>query len=66
MEEKTCHQVVEPQSGYFQRGSLDRVIAKGNLSVPLSVCHTGEPRLNGPKYLEIWFAPYDRAMFLVS
>jgi len=43
---------------------IERAIAKG-CSVSPSVCHTRDAHLNGSD-IEIYFTPYDRAMFLVS
>jgi len=45
---------------------LERTIAKDRC-VCLSVYHTHEPRKRGSvQVIEIHFAPYDRAMFLVD
>jgi len=43
------------------RDCIDLAIAMGTTSVCMSICHSGDARLNGSRY-ETWFAPYDRVM----
>ena len=45
--------------------TLGRTVAKGHMSVCLSVCHTGDPRLNGSRYRNVFRTILDRRMSLV-